>query len=572
MEYILLGATILLFFVLYIIRCIIDEKQRKKAFKKSLYEDYGKPSDKKYPEGRLETIAAHFRKYAEGGETKDGVVRGAYCVDDITWNDLEMDKVFRRMDYTFSSAGEEVLYTLLRLPTSDEEELVRRETLIRWFSENEDDRVRLQLLFAAIGRTGKYSIHEYIDYLDQLEIRKNTKHYMVLAAMALSLCLCFAAYTGIGIALLCGLLSYNLVTYFKEKGEIDPYITTFAYMLRILEMESRFLGCGVTVIADMVADMDEKRKKFRKFRRFASLITNQDSMSSNPLDVFVDYVRMGLHLNLIKFNTMHSECKKYKEDMISIIETMGYIESMISVGAYRASLAQYCIPEFCAENAISSRTAAQEIYHPLLKDPVDNSFAVRKAMLLTGSNASGKSTFLKTVAIAQIMAQSVHTVCAESYRSGYFRVYTSMALRDSLESSESYFIVEIKALKRILEAADEKNLPVMCFVDEVLRGTNTVERIAAASEILGSLTDKGVFCFAATHDIELTSLLKEKYENYHFEETIADGDVKFNYLLREGKATSRNAIRLLSVLGYEDEIIDKAEKRASFFLQNGEWR
>ena len=110
-----------------------------------------------------------------------------------------------------------------------------------------------------------------------------------------------------------------------------------------------------------------------------------------------------------------------------------------------------------------------------------------------------------------------------------------MALRDNLAGGESYYIVEIKALKRILDMTEQRTKentpPVLCFVDEVLRGTNTVERIAASSQILRSLSERGVLCFAATHDIELTELLKDYYTNYHFAEEICDGDVVFNYQL-----------------------------------------
>ena len=83
---------------------------------------------------------------------------------------------------------------------------------------------------------------------------------------------------------------------------------------------------------------------------------------------------------------------------------------------------------------------------------------------------------------------------------------------------------------------------VLCFVDEVLRGTNTVERIAASTQILKSLCHPGVLCFAATHDIELTELLQKDFDNYHFEEDIRDGDIFFNYRIKEGRATTRNAI------------------------------
>ena len=113
--------------------------------------------------------------------------------------------------------------------------------------------------------------------------------------------------------------------------------------------------------------------------------------------------------------------------------------------------------------------------------------------------------------------------------------------------------------------------PVLCFVDEVLRGTNTVERIAASSRILQSFAENGVMCFAATHDIELTHMLEHLYSNYHFKEDVKDNDVIFNYRLYEGRAVSRNAIKLLGVLGYDENVITKADETAKRFLDTGVW-
>ena len=132
-------------------------------------------------------------------------------------------------------------------------------------------------------------------------------------------------------------------------------------------------------------------------------------------------------------------------------------------------------------------------------------------------------------------------------------------------------MVEIKSLKRILDAVSGET-PVLCFVDEVLRGTNTVERISASSKILESMAGKNVLCFAATHDIELTSLLEGLYANYHFEEQVEEGDVSFSYRLEEGRAGSRNAIRLLGIMGYDERIIQDAEEMAERFARTGEWR
>ena len=144
-------------------------------------------------------------------------------------------------------------------------------------------------------------------------------------------------------------------------------------------------------------------------------------------------------------------------------------------------------------------------------------------------------------------------------------------LKDDIFMGESYYIVEIKSIKRIIDASVAGGNQVLCFVDEVLRGTNTVERIAASTQILKSLAENGVQCFAATHDIELTSLLKDIYEIYHFEGDVTDNDVKFDYKLKEGPATTRNAIMLLKVLGYDENIVENAQKMADGFLKTGSW-
>jgi DNA mismatch repair ATPase MutS len=131
-------------------------------------------------------------------------------------------------------------------------------------------------------------------------------------------------------------------------------------------------------------------------------------------------------------------------------------------------------------------------------------------------------------------------------------------------------MVEIKSLKRIM-TANHPDRPILCFVDEVLRGTNTLERISASAHILTHIAKDNAMCFAATHDIELTKILNNDYVNYHFQEKIEDNDVKFDYTLYEGEAKSRNAIKLLKMIGYSDEIVQKASRMAEKFLARGVW-
>ncbi len=181
---------------------------------------------------------------------------------------------------------------------------------------------------------------------------------------------------------------------------------------------------------------------------------------------------------------------------------------------------------------------------------------------------------LRAVAINAILAQTLHTCMADSYRGVMFRICSSMSLQDDIESGDSYYMVEVKSIRRILENVKEaakEGKHVLCFVDEVLRGTNTVERIAASTQILKALSGDHVICFAATHDGELTRLLKAHYDNYHFEEEIAEDDIFFPYRIKSGPATSRNAIALLKMLGYDTDLVKDAESLAERFLQSGTW-
>lgn len=560
MEHLIFIITIIGVIGILFIKGAYDENKKKKKFIDKLRHEYGVITPKEY---RPEHYAS-IRRFFSLHESKD-------CVDDITWNDLNMDEVFKRMNDTYSSAGEEVLYHTLRTPVFEEKELAHLEELIQYFSAHTEERVALQLLFSKLGYTGRFSMYDYLEHLDLLGKRRNIAHWIENIILLASFVFCLIN-PAAGILCLVGVMLFNMLIYFKEKNEIDPYICSFSYVLRLLNTAEKIADMKqVDAIAIEREVLKRHGQVLQSFRRGAFLLKASSGVSGadNPVEILAEYFRMVCHLDLMKFNSMLEQVRRHTEDVDKLFYTIGYLETAIAIGAYRKSLENgYCVPVLNSEADKSLK--AREVYHPLIAEPVTNSIAVNKGVLLTGSNASGKSTFLKTMAINAIFAQTIHTVLAKEYETGYFAVYSSMALRDDLAGGESYYIVEIRAIKRILDAVG-KDRTVFCFVDEVLRGTNTVERIAASTEILKSLSGKGVLCFAATHDVELTRLLKEEYDNYHFEEEIADGDVKFNYRLLDGCATTRNAIKLLKVLGYKEEIIEKANQCAEYFDRTGKW-
>ena len=559
MEVLLFFAVMILFLAIVFIKEAVAAKKREKQFIKSLYEDFGKIPEKEYSAERFAHLGSFWKKHPKEGQ-----------IDDITWNDLGMDEIFKRMNYTFSASGEEYLYYTLRTPKQSGEELAHFEEAIEWFLAHRDERVKVQYLMHRLGYMGKYSIYDYIDNLDYLGKRSNLRHYLSDALFVPFICLIPFDYA-LGLGAVAVLAVYNIVSYFKEKNEIDPYVTSFSYVMRLMLACDELLKIKIPVLGEEWKRMEVHRKRLEGIKRgsFWVFSGGRSAGTGNPLDLIMDYIRMTFHVDLIKFNSMLFQLKKHIEDVDALIETAGYAETVIAAGAFRVSLEEkgVCVPELGKQETFS----LEDAYYPLLTAPVKNSIKSDRGVLLTGSNASGKSTFLKMAAVNAILAQTVHSCAASSYRAPFFHIYSSMALRDNIQGGESYYIVEIKALKRILDAAKENNSRVLCFVDEVLRGTNTVERIAASTQILKSLCGSRILCFAATHDIEMTELLKDYFDNYHFEEDVSEGDLLFHYKLLPGKATTRNAIKLLEIMGYEDEIIQKAKQQAEIFMQNGVW-
>ncbi len=560
MEYIVFGFVAVFLILIFMGKGLYDEKKSQKEFRLHLERDYGIIHEKEYRPEQYASISRYYLKHQKDSQ-----------IDDITWNDLSLDDVYRNMNETYSSAGEEILYNTLRSPKLSKESFQRMEEQIQYFMNHPEDRIKLQILFHKLGFTGRFSLYEYLDHLDILGKRTNVKHHIFNFLYLPGIVICVLK-PSIGIIWLIAVMLYNMFSYFKEKNEIEPYIISFSYVMKIIDISEKIEGIHLEGIRQECDIMHEHRRNLARFKRGSYWLMSNARMSGsgNILDIFLDYLRMSFHVDLMKFNSMLDQVRKHADNVDALFYNIGYLETVIAIGAYRKSLdGAYCVPTFHDEEQTVYH--GENLYHPLISNPVKNSIAVKNGVLLTGSNASGKSTFLKTVALNAIFAQTIHTVLADSYEASMYRICSSMSLRDDLSSGESYYMVEIRAIKRILDLT-KKGDKILCFVDEVLRGTNTVERIAASTEILKSLSKESVLCFAATHDVELTELLSDQYDNYHFEEEIRDGDVYFNYSLLKGKATTRNAIQLLGIMGYDDNIIVSANHRAESFLSTGLWK
>lgn len=554
MESMILLSFFILIFLFILYKGIIENKRTAEKLSKRFKENWGKANQKQWKSDELER-SSHYSECRKSNHT----------IDELTWNDLDMDSVYAQMAYTRSSLGDDYLYYMLRNPVKEREILTDREKKISCLAKKEELRIKLQILFTRIGKIRDYSLADYLNLLMEEEPRSNVKHYLVDVLIVFSIIL-MGYDIGLGWAAFFLLILYNIVMYFKDKAYLEPYLICLRYLFKNLEYAKE-------IVKILPEEWEEEKEQLqsilismKKILKNSFLVMSPGRMAGEGLELILDYLRMCLHLDIIKFNNMLLQLQKLQEEIWKLYEIMGEADACIAIAEYRAFLPIVSCPVFHEEKSISMVDG----YHPLIEDAIPNSLDMKKNVLLTGSNASGKSTFLKTMGINVLFAQTIHTCVAVKFVLPFCSLYTSMSLKDSLFLKESYYMAEIKAIKRILDAAAEENM-VVCMVDEVLRGTNTIERIAASTQILKSMTEKNVICMAATHDVELTKTLEKDYDNYHFEETMVEQDVVFSYQLKEGRAKSCNAINLLENLGYDHNLIQNARKMVKEFEEQGEW-
>ncbi len=246
-----------------------------------------------------------------------------------------------------------------------------------------------------------------------------------------------------------------------------------------------------------------------------------------------------------------------------MLDAVGEIDAAISVASFRSEHDDWTRPEFSAPG---SHTVLVDVRHPLVSDAVPNSAELRpgRGVLVTGSNMSGKSTFLRTVGVTIVMAQTVNTCLASGYRGPVFHVRSCIGRADDILTGRSYYIVEVESLLELV-AASASPAPHLFLLDELFRGTNSVERIAAGQAVLEELVAPSTphVVLAATHDGELVELLAERYDSYHFGDEVGPDGLVFDHRLRAGAATSRNAIALLRIHGAPDRLIARAHETAA---------
>lgn len=512
--------------------------------------NWGKPST--LPR-RMDAIAEYHRSVV--------LARGAgRSLDDRTWTDLNMDAVFQSIDRTGSTLGQQALYHRLRRQTADD--LVEFEPLIERMSQDTPGRERVQVALSGLRESDGYDLW----WLAQAEALVRPRWhvaFMVWAVIVLAAIVAIPFWPAAILIPVAG-AAINLAIRTRTVWRVSAMIGPFRQIGALISVAETVRDASLP--GPVTQTLADNLPKVARLRAIARWVGRDPSTSNELVAGFWEYLNLLFLLDVNALSLAAGELRGCGAALLEIIGAVGEVDAAISVASLRAGTDGWVRPRF---QSSWDQAVMSGIRHPLIADAVPNSIALGPpfGVLVTGSNMSGKSTFLRTVGVTAVMAQSINTCFATDYRAPVVTVQSCIGRADDLSAGKSYYIVEVEeVLARVKSSASER--PHLFLFDELFRGTNAVERIAAGEAVLRELSrdagrGKNHVVLAATHDAELVDLLRDDYAAFHFTDTIGPEGLTFDHRLAPGPATTRNAITLLELHGAPPAVVAAALKRAA---------
>lgn len=480
-------------------------------------------------------------------------------IDDRTWRDLDLDDVYALLDRTVSSIGQQVLYHRLRSLKSTST-LRAFEALVARAAADASLRETCQLALARLhGAAGC----EVWRLAEPGAVERRSWH---IVSPVLALAMLGAAGAGmwwpaaflVNLGLLPACIAVRVVNERRLRRVIEP-----------LRLVGPLVAAAAVVwpihdaaTADISARLREDADCLRRLRALADWLA-RDSVSMDPITgaafELLNFL-LALDGNALFFGSR--EIQAHAPALQRTIAAVGEVDAAIAIAAYRASSDAWTRPSFESPGAPVCIT---ELGHPLLPSGVRNSVSLAPphGVLITGSNMSGKSTFLRSLGVAAIMSQTINTCTASAYACPPLRVRSCMNRSDDLVGGRSYYLDEVHGILAIVRASRSPDAHLFLF-DELFQGTNAVERLAAGEATLAELADSKTphVTVAATHDVELVALLTPAYTAFHFSDHVSSGELVFDYRLASGPSSTRNAISLLELNGAPASLVERARALA----------
>ncbi|WP_019039728.1 MutS-related protein [Psychroflexus tropicus] len=515
---------------------------RKKEINQRLKECFGKPKNDTFD---FDYIEKYFRN-------KDNS-QAYQVISDKTCNDLDFDDLFMLLDRTNSKVGQQYFYNHLRTIKVNEKQTKLNEEIITELSENPELRISVQKKIEKLKHKDAY----YISSLFQEQHLNPPKWFIAIKLLSFAslVSLVLGFFNPIYFIVLLGVFCVNFVLHYWNKNNLVQYIGSIPQLLKLNTIASHLFTNSL--FKKLNPDLSKSIKLINEVKNRMSFFSLEAKLQGEfeiiAWFVFEIFKTMFLLEPLLLFGVLKRLNTK-REEIESVFKFVGHIDMLISIASLRNGVNTFCLPIIDDEEKI----IANDISHPLIFNCTTNSIEItKKSVLLTGSNMSGKTSFIRAIGLNVITGLTINTCFAKSMTFPLLKVFSAIRISDDLMNDKSYYFEEVITIKEMLKESENGNKNLF-LLDEIFKGTNTVERISAGKSVLSALTKNDNKILVSTHDIELTDMLLDEYELYHFSETVNDKTVGFDYKLKGGKLKNRNAIRILEINDYPQEVVKEA--------------
>jgi hypothetical protein len=516
--------------------------ENKKKIRERLTKSFGKAKDDSY---YFESVEKYFRKRDHSDASQ--------ILSDKTCKDLDFNELFMFLDRTTSKVGQQFLYNILRtIPV--ESKFNEREKHIEQVSKDPDMRLKLQLQLDKLSGDNAY----FITSLFQDEHIKKPNWFFVIPVFSLTslLSLLMVPFIPQFFFLSLPVILINMGIHYWNKRNLNEYIGSIPQLLKLNYVAKELIKLNLLKVtnpelSDSVRIIDKVRRKMSFFKLEANLSGDLGTAFWSGLEI----VKSVFLLEPLLLFGVLKQLDSKKKEIEKVFSFVGYIDSVISIASLRQGLEIYCFPEISQKSKFID---ADGIYHPLIPDCIPNSIKISgKSILLTGSNMSGKTSFIRTIGLSAITGLTINTCFAKGFMLPKCKIYSAIRLSDDLMNDKSYYFEEVLTIKEMIDKSQTEGFNLF-LLDEIFKGTNTIERLSAGKAVLSYLNTESNIVFVSTHDIELANMLTDTYELYHFSEQVDNKTVDFDFKLKSGKLKNRNAIRILQMNDYPSEIISEA--------------
>ncbi|MGH8288025.1 MAG: MutS-related protein [Steroidobacteraceae bacterium] len=467
-------------------------------------------------------------------------------VDDRTWNDLEFPRIFSVLDTTITRPGSQCLFRMLRTYATDADHSGIVHESLQALRCDRELRERTQLLLTALNADSAANVIDAL-FEPRLEALKHPRLTVVWSLVSVGLLAGIAA-SAIPLMLVIPILAVNVAVITRTGLRRYRLTETLRALRRMLAVADRlshlYSDSPIPQLAALAADRPGRARARRAFRLVGAL----DRMSPLGLDTWLNLLFLAEWL--VYLYTI-DRVAAVRAELRTAYDLVGSLDAAIAMASLLERTRTWCRPVIGPERVLEIENGC----HPLVAEPVANSMTLRqRSALISGSNMAGKTTFIKMMAINVIFGRTVGICLAAKATIPAAAVMACIRSDQSVESGKSRYFAEAEAILSFLRSGTRSTLVVL---DEPFSGTNTTERIAAAKSVLDVLSEHSLV-LATTHDVELQDLLRDRFDMYHFTEN-PELRSFFDYHLRTGPCTERNALRLLARLGFPPQVISEAD-------------